>query len=267
MTEQIQQEQERPQAAAGPPVYVYGIVPADVEVSETAAGVGDPPAPVHLARWAAVGALISDVDASQPLGRPEDLLAHQRLLDAVAGQTPVLPVRFGAVLTGVDSVIAELLKPNSDGFTAALDEMDGRVQFVIKGRYAADTVLREVLAEDPEAQRLRVEIASVGSPAAARDASIRLGELVSAAITRKREADSHLVASLTAPVCVASSARPASDELDAVHLAVLIDKDRQPDLEAALDDLVRDWLDRVELRLLGPMAPYDFVVAGRPEGG
>jgi hypothetical protein len=33
---------------------------------------------------------------------------------------------------------------------------------------------------------------------------------------------------------------------------------RQDDLEQALSGLAADWAGRVEIRLLGPMAPYDF---------
>jgi hypothetical protein len=79
-------------------VYVYGIVPADVAVTDTAKGVGEPPAKVHLVRYQDIAALASDVDVNQPLGRPEDLLAHERLLDGAAAEAPVLPFRFGAVL-------------------------------------------------------------------------------------------------------------------------------------------------------------------------
>jgi hypothetical protein len=229
--------------------------------------VGDPPARVRLVHCGTVGALISEIDTDQPLGRPQDLLAHQRLLDGVAGQTPVLPLRFGAVLTGPDAVGAELLEPNQKDFAAALDELDGRVQLVVKGRYAADIVLREVLTESPKAEQLREVIAATGDPGAAREASIQLGEIVSNAITAKREADTGTLVDAVAPFCIATSVRPATDELDAAHVAVLVDVDRRPGLESALADLGRSWAGRVELRLLGPMAPYDFVATAQPEAG
>ncbi|WP_196771136.1 GvpL/GvpF family gas vesicle protein, partial [Mycobacterium colombiense] len=56
-------------------VYVYGIVPADVQVEEHARGVGDPPAKVDVVREGDIAALISDVPTDRPLGTPEDLQA------------------------------------------------------------------------------------------------------------------------------------------------------------------------------------------------
>ena len=153
--------------------YVYGIVPGDTVVSRSARGVGDPPERVRLVRCGDIGALVSEIDARLPLGRPADLVAHKELLDAAAAQTPVLPLRFGAVLDDTRAVSDELLAPHHDDFAAALDELDGRMQFVVKGRYVESAMLREVLADSPQAGRLREEITSAADPASARDASIR----------------------------------------------------------------------------------------------
>src|SRR5690606_25660154 len=94
--------------------YVYGIVPEDVEISPEAVGVGDPPGRIKVVRHREIAALISDVDVSHPLGRAHDLVAHEQLLDAAATEVPILPLRFGAVLTTPDAVVEELLAPHHD---------------------------------------------------------------------------------------------------------------------------------------------------------
>ena len=246
--------------------YVYGIVPGDTVVSRRARGIGDPPERVRLVRCGDIGALVSEIDASLPLGRPADLLAHKELLDAAAGQTPVLPLRFGAVLNDTHAVRGELLAPHHDGFAAALDELDGRIQFVVKGRYVEPALLREVLADSPQAVRLREEVISAADPAAAREASIGLGEIVNTAVTGKREADTRLLGDALAPHCLAVAVRPPSHELDAAHLALLVTAGGQGDLEDALGELSESWAGRVELSLLGPLAPYDFVTTLTGEG-
>ena len=100
-------------------VYVYGILPGDIEVESGAAGVGDPPGEVRAVRYRDLTALVSDVDLDRPLGRAEDLFTHEELLDASAADVPVLPLRFGAVLTSDDAVSEELLGPHYDEFSAA----------------------------------------------------------------------------------------------------------------------------------------------------
>jgi Gas vesicle synthesis protein GvpL/GvpF len=248
-------------------IYVYGIVPADVAVTDTAKGVGDPPAKVRLVRHRDIAALVSEVDVSLPLGHPKDLLAHESLLDGAAQAAPVLPFRFGAVLGTEQAVEEELLTPYHDEFAAQLAEFEGRAQFVAKGRYRDAAILREVLTENDTAAGFRDELA--GRPPddpAVRNLQIRLGEIINAAIGEKRIADTRQVGDVVAPYCVASNVREPSHELDAAHVALLVDNDRQADLENALGELAGKWAGRVELRLLGPMAAYDFVTVRTPGG-
>jgi hypothetical protein len=249
----------RPEAG----IYVYGIVPADVELADEMPGVGDPPGQIRVIRSDGLAALVSEVDLSRQLGSPEDLMAHKDILDASAAELPVLPLRFGAVLASEDAVAEDLLDANHDEFADAIDELDGRVQFVVKGRYVEDAILGEVLSENKQAARLAEKIRGQNSDAT-RDARIQLGELINDAVTAKREEDTRALGQAMEGHCAASVVREPTHELDAVHVAFLVDADEASEMEAAIEDLARDWDRRVEMRLLGPMAAYDFVGSREP---
>jgi gas vesicle protein GvpL/GvpF len=240
--------------------YVYGIVPEDVELDSAAEGLGDPPAKVQLVRSGEVAALVSEIDLAHPLGSPEDLMAHERLLDSVAPEVPVLPVRFGAVLTDHTAVAQELLGSNHDEFLAAIDQLEGRAQYVVKGRYVEEALLAEVLAENPAAGKLREQIRAAGGGDATRELRVQLGEVINEAVTAKREADTRRAGEALAPVVVASAVREPSHEMDATNIAVLVDMDEAEEFERAVGELANDWEGRATVRLLGPMAAYDFVV-------
>ncbi|GAA3079936.1 GvpL/GvpF family gas vesicle protein [Streptosporangium carneum] len=246
--------------------YVYGIVPGDVELDPEARGVGDPPGRIHLVRHGDVAALVSEVALDRPLGRPDDLVAHQRLLDGAAAEVPVLPLRFGAVVTDSKAVVEELLKPHHDEFLTALNDLEGQAEYVVKGRYVERVVIGEVLAENREAARLREEIR--GKPEDATwDARIRLGELLGEGVEARRDADTETLVAALAPLSVAVALREPTHEQDAVHVAFLVEAERQDEFEQVVDEFGERWTDRVTLRLLGPLAPYDFVMAPAPEEG
>ena len=248
----------------GSAVYVYGIVPADVEPADRAEGIGDPPEEVTVVRYGDIAALVSGLP-DRPLGTPEDLTAHSELLDGSAAVAPVLPLRFGAVMSDADAVERELLQPHHDEFRGALAELEGHAQFVIKGRYVEKTILRELLDENAEAARLREQIH--GAPeAATRDARMALGELIYRAIEQNRAADTQRVTEALASIEASVSERPPTHDHDAVHLAVLADLSRRSELEKTLSELADQWSGRIELSLLGPMAAYDFVMKREPGG-
>jgi hypothetical protein len=240
--------------------YVYGVIPADVKTDRGATGVGDPPGKVSVVRQGEIAALVSEVDIGNPLGSPEDLAGHDRLLSAVVTEVPVLPMRFGAVMTDVGAVKEELLGPAYEEFTDALKGLEGKVEFVVKGRYVEETILREVLSEVPEAQRLCERIQ--GQPTdATRNERIRLGELINQAISAKRDHDTNTFLRALEPCSVSSRVREPTHEEDAAHVALLVELDRQNELMDAVDQLRDEWDGRVDFQVLGPMAAYDFVVA------
>jgi hypothetical protein len=246
-------------------IYVYGIVPADVEVEPNAQGIGDPPAPVEVIREGDIAALVSPVPTDQPLGKPDCLQAHARLLDGTASVAPVLPLRFGAVMTDEESVAEELLRKNHDEFAEALRALEGHAEYVVKGRYDEDTILREVISESAEAQELREQMRGM-SEDAARKSRMALGEIVVKAIDSKRAADTEAAVKVLDDVAKQVNVREPTHELDAVNVALLAEVDQQEELQAKVNDLAENWDGRVEVRLLGPLAAYDFVVTRKPEG-
>lgn len=246
-------------------IYVYGIVPADLRVDEDARGVGDPPGRVEVIREGDVGALVSEVQIDRALGTPDDLQAHEQVLDRTASIAPVLPMRFGAVLTDADSVATEVLRDHHDEFANALSQLKGRAEYIVKGRYNEKAILGEVLSENTQAQALREDIRNKPEDAS-RDSQMALGEIISNAIEAKRQADTHAVVNALEDVASLVNVRPPTHEYDAVHVAMLAETDRQSDVEQALNQLRENWGDRMQLRLLGPLAAYDFVVAGAPGG-
>ncbi|MBK1788273.1 GvpL/GvpF family gas vesicle protein [Prauserella cavernicola] len=246
-------------------LYVYGIVPSDVESDPEARGIGDPPSPITLVKHGDVAALVSEIDAGTPLGKPADLSMHAQVLDATSGVAPVLPLRFGAVVAGEDAVTEELLAEHHDEFRSALEELEGKAQYVVKGRYDEQAILREILSESDEAARLRDSVNSLPEDAARND-RIALGELINNTIAAKREQDTSRTVEVLEGACVALNVREATHERDAVYLACLCEVAEQDELERVVGELAQDWEGRVELRLLGPLAPYDFVVTQQPQG-
>ena len=133
---------------------------------------------------------------------------------------------------------------------------------MVKGRYVEKTILQEVITENARASELRD--ATRDKPEdATREARMAFGELVGNAIaanamktperrSRRRQGGR-------------GSQRPRTEhEEDAVDAALLVEVSREDELEQVVDALAQHWEGLVDMRLLGPMAPYDFVVTQQP---
>ncbi|MGX7674920.1 GvpL/GvpF family gas vesicle protein [Plantactinospora sp. DSM 117369] len=238
---------------------LYGLVPADVEVTPQARGLGDPLGLVTTIRHGDIAALVSETPLDVRLGRPEDLLAYRDLLDGVAvtAEVPVLPVRFGTVLPST-AAVTELLALRHDEYRAALVELDGRVEYVVRARYVERALLTGVLAKEPEAADLRDRLR--GRPAEADvDLRIRLGEIVARAVEAHRAADTERLTEALDPYCLAEAPLPAHHEQDAARVAFLVERRRRAAFMDAVRDLADAWRDWATVRMVGPAAPWDFV--------
>ncbi|MFH9354096.1 GvpL/GvpF family gas vesicle protein [Kitasatospora sp. NPDC017646] len=241
-----------------PACYVYGIVTADADPS-TLEGIGEPPARVTLVRHRGIAALVSDLVVNGPLGTAADLRGHARVLDTLAARGAVLPLRFGAVVRDVEAVADELLASHEEEFLNALEELRDTAQFTLRAAYRQERILRDVLADREDIARLREDVAALPEEAAYYE-RVRLGEMIAREIATRREADTALALERLEPLAVTVSAAPASEAVgdQAVSASFLVAKADWEAFEAAAEDLARDLAHRATVRLLGPLAPYDF---------
>jgi hypothetical protein len=235
---------------------VYGVVPGDVEETGGARGLGD--AAVTVVTHGRVGALVSEVTLDRPLGMPDDLVAYQRLLDSTATAVPVLPMRFGAVMTDIDAVEG-LLADQEDRYAELLERIDGHAEFVVRARYVMESVLPEILENNQEASDLRD--AMRGQPEELTgNARLRLGEIVYQTIEAERQRDTRRLIEVLGDSVAEYRELPPTHEEDAAHLAVMVPTAKRDEFDEALRKLADDeWQGWATVRLLGPLAPYDFV--------
>ncbi|SCE74796.1 Gas vesicle synthesis protein GvpL/GvpF [Micromonospora viridifaciens] len=240
-------------------LFIYGIVPSDVEPTPEAEGVGSPPGEVTAIRHGALAALVSEVGLAEPLGRPADLTAYETLLDGTVVVAPVLPVRFGTVVTGADA-IDDLLDAHHDRFAAALAELEDRLQYLVHGRFDEQAFVSGLLDGNASAAALASQVR--GRPEAeSREQRIRLGEMISQAVELHREAENRELIDAVGGYAVANVVRPPSHELDAAKVAFLVAADDEDDFVRAVEEFAEQRRDLIRMRLRGPVAPYDFVSA------
>lgn len=248
------------EADTGTAYYIYGVVPATARQPDDAVGVGSPPAPVELVRHGRIAALVSEVDPGEPLGTPDDLRAHATVLDSLAANaTPVLPFRFGGVVRDREAVAHNVLEPGEPGLATALEELGDLVQFTVRGVYDQEQVLSEILRDRPDIARLHEEGKDFSAEEAVKH-QVHLGELISRELAVRRQADSQALLAALAPLATAAvDGAPGGEH--AVDASFLLHPAERADFEAAAEFLAGAWADRIDLRLLGPLAPYDFAAA------
>ncbi|MCU7826296.1 GvpL/GvpF family gas vesicle protein [Kitasatospora sp. DSM 101779] len=249
--------------------YVYGIVPAGTRAPDGLRGVTGPPARIDVVDRGRVAAVVSEVPVDRPLGTAADLRAHAGVLDTLAARhTAVLPIRFGSVVRDTRAVEEDLLAPYEREFHAALQRLAGHTQFTVRCDYREEELLREILADRADISGLREDVAELGDEAGHHQ-RVRLGELIADEVAARRDEDAGFLADCLAPHATAvAPSRPGAAEQGFTTAFLVRDAGRAA-FEQAAEGLARRWAGRLRIRLLGPLAPYDFAtgIAEAAEGG
>jgi hypothetical protein len=236
--------------------YVYGVVRAgDASWSGLEGINGEPVSPIGADGLAA---LISDVPEQFLEAGREELLTHSRVLEQALEQGTVLPMRFGVVLPDEQSVRDELLAPHGDELEAQLREMDGKIEINLKVLHDEETVLREVLAEIPEAAELRRSIQ--GKPEEATYFErVRLGELIAQGLDEKREQTGPAIVEWLSPYAVAVQVGDPAHERMALNASFLVEREGLERFDKAVDELGEEQEGRIRIKYTGPLPPHSFV--------
>ena len=203
-------------------------------------------------------AAVSAVAFDRPPGRRAELLAHTRVVDTLAENGPVIPIQFGSVIDDVESVRREVLEAGEDRLTRTLDRLTGLAQLNLRARYVEEQVLAEVVRADPVVAELRRRTRDLDTGTPHPDL-VRLGERVSQGLDRLRSSDGDDLVQAVQPHVVDLHVRPGAGTDHLLDASLLVERALVEHLEKLLEDLAEAWHERIRLRLVGPVAPYDFV--------
>ena len=235
--------------------YVYGIVAAS---STSPRGRGIAGAPLRLVAGEDAAALVSEVHTERVrLGR-EELLVHARVLERALGRGAVLPMRFGVVMSGPEEIRSRLLDEHGADLRAQLVELEGKVEIRIRATYDEQSLLRLLVREHPEIAALRASVQGRSEDAGYYE-RIRLGELVAAALERRREHDAEAITVALADAALAvETAEPAHERI-VVQASFLVERDRLPEFNAIVDQVADGYGGQIRFKYTGPLPPHSFV--------
>jgi len=242
-------------------VWVYGVVPAGAALEELERREGLPD--VWVVEAGDLGAIVGNAPNGDGKETRNQALAHARVLEAAVVDAPVVPFRFGIIVSGDQEVGSDLLDAYHDNLAPLLERLEDRLQMTLKVYYLEDAVLREIVDSEPEIAQLR-EAMREGPEEATRDVRARLGELVSTAVEQRRERDSADILERLKPVSVAAVVEGLEKEFMVLHAPFLVERDRRQEFEETLEEVAQERQERMSFRLLGPMPAYNFIDVEEP---
>src|SRR5216117_1968708 len=139
--------------------YVYCVIRSEDVMRFGAIGLGAVPAEVSTVHYKDIAAVVSDAPMEVLDATRENVLAHERVNEAVMRYQTVIPMSFGTVFKTRDDII-ELLRGAHGAFQDVLTKMENKVEFGLKVLWDRDAMIRNIEHDDEDIRRLKTEIAT-----------------------------------------------------------------------------------------------------------
>lgn len=239
--------------------YVYGIIPTDDRAIFDVVGL-DPADDVHTVVEGDLAIVTSAVecDSLQGLERAAAiryLSAHQRVLETVQRDYPVLPVKFGTTLPD-EAMLHTLLRQGGQLLRTTLATYAGKQQSEVVVLWDLKQVFQEISAHEQIAG-LRAQIAGRATDETVNE-RIALGQIVHAVLQGRRAQIAEQVIAQLRDLADDVIINPTMDDSMVVNVALLLDEARQDALDERMETIDAQFGGQLQIRCVGPLPPYSF---------
>ncbi len=238
--------------------YMYCIIRCSEPRQLTTLGIGEQGDIVHTVHFEDLAAVVSNSPVVEYDSSRRNMMAHTLVLEEAMQDFTILPVRFGTVAPSVEAVQERLLKRRFGEFHGLLQEMEGRVELGLKAFWYEDVIFNEIVEESPPIRRLRDSL--MGRPSEETYYErIRLGEMIEAAMWKKRDEDAEKLLTPLRPLVYKTRANKVIMDRMVLNAAFLVEEARQAEFDAMVERLDQEMGKRLIFKYVGPVPPYNFV--------
>ncbi len=234
--------------------YIYGIIEEEKEKLFEVPGISGEKDKPYTIPYGGFSAVVSDAPLQIYENTPENLLTHNRVLEAVMKDYDVFPLRFGTVAQTEEEVV-NLLKMTGEALSEAIHSVKGKVEYDVEIDVDERKLLQEVQENNPLIQQIKS--LSQGKTITV-DEQIKIGKVIGQELVKEKLALAAFVKnSLSFGIEKITSLRlPRPETL--LNVAILLKKENGPSFENLISELDQKLEDKVRFRITGPLPPYHF---------
>jgi len=238
--------------------YVYCIINANEGRNFGPIGIGKRDDIVSTLGFKDISAVISSSPITQYVIDPENLMAHEKVIETVMKDYTVLPVRFCTIANSAEEV-RTFLRRQYGGFKGLLHDLDNKVEMGLKGRWAhMDRIFEEIGRNDPDVKEIKTRIAEQDGEEGS-DEKIALGKTVKAALDEKKALTGEKILRQFKRLALDTRQNDLVGDDMFLNAVFLIDRTREKQLDFLVEDLAEEYQKEADFKLVGPAPPFNFI--------
>ncbi|MFN3385410.1 MAG: GvpL/GvpF family gas vesicle protein [Candidatus Thermochlorobacter sp.] len=227
----------------------YGMPPTSLGQT----GIGGRGDEVYLLSYRDIGAFISASPTEPYALSRENMLTHERTLEALLKYYTLLPMQFSTIAESEEAVLA-LLEREYERFRTMLENLQGKKELGLKAIFY-DSIFQDILQSNADIQRRKMELERTGASQAA---LIEIGKMVEAALeAEKRRYREEILAHLR-PLALETVENKLIGEKMLLNAAFLVAASEEERFDQKVNDISESFGKKIKFKYVGTLPPYNF---------
>jgi hypothetical protein len=238
--------------------YIYCIIDGNEGRNFGPMGIGKRDDIVSTIGFQDISAVISSSPVTQYVIDPENLMAHEKVIEIVMKDYTVLPVRFCTIANSAEEV-RTFLRRQYGGFKGMLHDLDNKVEMGLKVRWThMDRIFEDIAQNDPDVETIKSRIAREGGEANSEE-KVALGKAVKAALDEKKEITGEKILRQFKRLTLDTRQNDLVGDDMFLNAVFLIDRTREKQFDFLVEDLAEEYEGDADFKLVGPAPPFNFI--------
>jgi len=240
--------------------YIYCITDSNQPQSFGPLGIGGRGDEVYTICFDDIAAVVSNSLIKKYSARRENMLGHEKAIEEVMKEHPVLPVRFGTIAEdeGDEGKVKRILEKEHDRFKALLNKMSDKKELNLKAIFREDVIYKDILEKYEDIRRLKEKVAALESEKT-HFQLMQIGEMVEQALEREKAKHKDEILGILQPLAEDVKANDTYGELMIVNAAFLVHKEKEPEFDWEVEGLVDKYGEKMRFKYVGTLPPFNFV--------
>jgi hypothetical protein len=240
--------------------YIYCIIASDYDVALGPIGVGGRGDLVSTIGFDGLCMVVSDHPLSRFVVNPENMLAHQKVIEAVMKEfESVLPIRFGTIAATPDE-IRNLLNRRYSEFTELLRQFENKVELNVRGTWKnIGNIYKEINQENANLQKINSELETIEDKETRNMKIIDAGNLIKHALAEKKKEETELILEAFKRSVYEYKLNKTNSEAMFMNTAFLVNSGREVEFDNIMADLGSKYDNRSDFVYTAQLPLFNFI--------
>jgi hypothetical protein len=234
--------------------YLYGFTDRAFQPGAELRGLAG--APLRVVAFRDVAAIVSPHPVQRLMPSRSNLEPHHRIVRRICSEAPLVPAAFGHI-SDTDDALLGVLQGNYEDIRQEVDRLAGKCEMEVKLSWSVDNIFDFLVRTDRDLRELRNRVFRDREPSL--NQKLQVGSMFEATLQRHREWFTKRLLDALDGIAGDVFAKPPRHEKSICQTALLVDRRRVGEFEAALRHAAGLFDANYTFEYSGPWPPYSFV--------